>query len=139
LYACSLGVQVKDLLRGVLLDDGIRCIMSLADQEACITGGLTLLEKQATKTLKWLDPKENFVGCLNPEACNRERQRIFQVIWYPLPKLRPLTWWNDKMVSFCMFCSKKSSELHNAGRQRIWDELPSIYGLPEWEELRKQQ
>jgi hypothetical protein len=138
MHACS-SVQAKYILRGVHFGDGTRCIMSPADQEACITGRLILLERQGTKTLKWLDPKESYAGCYQPQACDRERQGVFQGFWYPLPKFMPLVRWNDKKVSFCKFCSKKSSDLHNAGRQGIWDELPSIYGLPEWEELRKQQ
>jgi len=139
LYACSNTMAVQDILRGVLLDDGTRCIMSPVDQEGCITGWFTLLEKQATKTLKWVDPRESFAGCTNPQGCDAGRSTLLRFFWHPVPKLFPLIRWDPIFDStFCSFCSQKSREIHEAGRQSVWNEIPSIFGLPEWEELRKQ-
>nr|GAT56153.1 predicted protein [Mycena chlorophos] len=39
--------------------------------------------------------------------------------------------------SFCAGCVKNIIEKVKAGRQRAWDELPSFFSLPSWDELRQ--
>src|SRR5882762_622108 len=80
-YLCCWHASATDIFRGVLLDNGTRCIMSPADQEACITGRFTLLETQANKTWKWLHPTQALVSCHTPEKCRTEREALFWRIW----------------------------------------------------------
>ena len=135
-YLCCWHASATDIFRGVLLDNGTRCIMSPADQEACITGRFTLLETQANKTWKWLHPTQALVSCHTPEKCRTEREALFWRIWYPVPKLHALS--PSVELQTCTVCTQKAKELHNAGRRSVWEDLPSVFGLPEWEELKRQ-
>ncbi|KAJ7157728.1 hypothetical protein C8R46DRAFT_1225272 [Mycena filopes] len=39
---------------------------------------------------------------------------------------------------YCATCSEQIAELREAGRKRIWEELPIFFGLPAWSELTKE-
>ena len=50
----------------------------------------------------------------------------------------PVTKWDQKWEdSMCEHCVEVAKGLHQDGLQKIWDALPSIFGLPEWGELTK--
>jgi hypothetical protein len=36
----------------------------------------------------------------------------------------------------CPGCRSRISELQEAGRKKMWEELPGYFGLPPWEELK---
>jgi hypothetical protein len=40
-------------------------------------------------------------------------------------------------ASFCPGCMAHLTECWNTGRKKTWDELPEIFGLPPWSELKK--
>jgi hypothetical protein len=39
-------------------------------------------------------------------------------------------------IQWCPACKHKINELNTAGRQKTWDELPSFFDLPPWNELK---
>lgn len=49
----------------------------------------------------------------------------------PLPKYRPHQY-------LCSQCATAVAADMDAGRAKVWDQLPRIFGLPTWEELRSQ-
>jgi hypothetical protein len=47
-------------------------------------------------------------------------------------------WDIEYEVAFCGPCIAEFKTTHNAGCLSVWNELPSIFGLPGWEELLKE-
>lgn len=48
-------------------------------------------------------------------------------------------WEEDWEDCICNKCALKVKELHASGRQSFWNKIPSIYGLPDWEELKNER
>jgi hypothetical protein len=44
---------------------------------------------------------------------------------------------NDRTLKdICPECRSRISDLQEAGRKKMWEELPGYFGLPPWEELK---
>ncbi len=42
--------------------------------------------------------------------------------------------WNDD--DLCETCQEEAKEIFKISRNDCWNKLPSMFGLPDWEELR---
>ncbi|KAJ6602733.1 hypothetical protein DFH09DRAFT_899686 [Mycena vulgaris] len=49
------------------------------------------------------------------------------------------SWWNLKAQEMCDDCLELAKTQHHAAAQAFWNKLPSIFGLPPWEDLRTMQ
>lgn len=135
-YLC---VQDLDpLLSGEQRDDGTVARLPFSIQKACILGREKILIAQAEHTLGWLDDEEISDRCENPMACARACLEISRCIWKPMPDVsRGLEKWSDvKTDGLCRSCREDAKEIHQDGRQKMWEMLPSFFDLPDWEELK---
>lgn len=46
-------------------------------------------------------------------------------------------WQRDWENGMCSVCIAIAQALHEKGRKQAWDDLPSAFGLPSWDELLK--
>jgi hypothetical protein len=53
----------------------------------------------------------------------------------------PLEVWGEEewtgLANLCLACLTVLEQVHQEARQAFWDRLPSMYELPEWEELER--
>ena len=129
---------VKGMIEALRQSDGTGYEMSLADQRLAVAGWHTLIEMQAKETFAWL---VNNDACPQPDACGKGKNTILHTVWFPVPNsgMALMRWSSTWEKKFCKTCIRRSKLLHNEGRQKIWDELPGIFGLPGWEELTRQK
>ena len=130
-----------DILDGVHGDDGQHVILSAENQKACLRGRECLIWAQHDKTFKWMDVTDPtlFPDCRSIEKCNRVRMALFyrtfrgKTVCYALA-----AWSSDDGDGLCSPCIESSQTMLGAGRAEIWNELPSVFDLPPWEELVKE-
>ncbi|KAJ7719904.1 hypothetical protein B0H16DRAFT_1739089 [Mycena metata] len=138
LYYSILGdMGSKCMLKILDLDD---TCLSTTDRLACLRGCLQL---RATTTLTWLDVKSTprhipSRNCSCRDKCAAAAENIFlNVSSLHLPVTWPLdVWesgWDDEM---CSHCENEAKEIHEAGRETCWQQLPAAFGLPDWTELK---
>jgi hypothetical protein len=135
--------QPELILRGILREDGTLATLSSDDQQACLTGYYNLIRAQAAETFTWLEPNQNaalFRQCYTPKTCARTRAKLLQGLWHPWPRCIALGSWDDEWGNdMCKICTSQAITHHNIGRKKIWEKLPSLFGLPIWDELTKHQ
>ncbi|KAJ7605687.1 hypothetical protein DFH06DRAFT_256446 [Mycena polygramma] len=130
--------DVEDITDGVVFD-GTRVHLPAALQRLGLVGRskLTMIQNHDSyRFLRYL-PCE---GCLSRDEC-RDRVRLFLDRVTGLLIVDPLSLFNDgSWASFhliCTACSLAAQPEHKATRQRVWDELPAVFGLESWETLEK--
>lgn len=57
-------------------------------------------------------------------------QKFEDANYFPRWKIR----WGKGL---CSACIEEAKTIHERSRRALWDELPSIWGLPPWDELTK--
>lgn len=114
--------------------DTLQPILCLDDIQVCSQALGKLCRLQASETFAWLDPS---LTCADKQ-CDAMRRSIMQAAYYPVTTCAPFSPWDVGLeAGLCAECAPKSRDSHNAGRQRVWEQLPSVFGLPDWEELRE--
>ncbi|KAJ7070054.1 hypothetical protein C8F01DRAFT_1049209 [Mycena amicta] len=117
--------------------------LSLSDQAAFLRGQLRLLRLQSETTMKWLHPDDHSIpcaGCASHAKCRNALRNILSSGF--LTDIEHRTWvfgpwleeWNDGL---CEPCQTVAKSVYEAGRSECWRQLPSIFGLPDWKELKK--
>ncbi|KAF7370403.1 BTB domain-containing protein [Mycena sanguinolenta] len=127
-----------DLYAGILKDDGTRASLSEEDRLRCIVGRQALLVKQfqPSYSLGWLR-KWEFTDCTSPAICpnRREVKMNHSVKNYGIWALAELKHSSTTSI-FCAACTLHAVESCVAGRQKLWEELPEIFDLPPWDQLK---
>ncbi|KAJ6519053.1 hypothetical protein C8R45DRAFT_1117032 [Mycena sanguinolenta] len=119
-------------------DGGTCASLSELDRGRCVMGRHTLLVKQFEQgyTFGWLR-KWEFTDCTSPVTCRSSRESKSQEltrgyqIWAVSRRII-LTWGHGK---FCPACTRHAKECSIAGREKTWQEVPEIFGLPPWNQL----
>jgi hypothetical protein len=137
LYSCCCNDN-QIILEGCYKQDGKYVALSSADQKICILAKDKLLAFQVQETFGWLGVDISEDIC--PQSrCKNLRKRVFQLIWLPKPKCVALEFWQPKWSDeLCVHCGAAAHVVHVAGRAEIWRQLPSIFGLPGWDDLLKE-
>jgi hypothetical protein len=134
LYSCCRIFDNEGLFEGCQTQDGNSVIaLSPTDQKICILAKDKLFALQARETFGWLDLNIEQDRC--PDIrCKNTKRKIFKSVWYPKPQCAALdAWtWSGRM---CVDCEVDARGRHAAGRAEVWSQLPSVFALPEWDEL----
>ncbi|KAJ7246356.1 hypothetical protein C8J57DRAFT_726393 [Mycena rebaudengoi] len=111
------------------------------DRATCLQGHIKLLKWQDDETLWWLllseeDPLSED-SCDSPHECAAALLAIKNSIhagW--CPQLVVLSSWKDAWDhDLCVPCTEAAKDTFKQERIAAWRELPSMFGLPEWQEL----
>ncbi|KAF8216885.1 hypothetical protein K438DRAFT_1658397 [Mycena galopus ATCC 62051] len=131
--------NLSELLDGFEKADGTRVSLLPVDLRRCLIGQQKLLMKQFQPgyTFGWAR-KWEFTGCTSVAQCLALRQVI---LTYHLDSdrahfralLKPGALGD---YVFCPSCTRHIHECMTAGRKKIWEELPAIFDLPPWSELK---
>lgn len=116
-------------------------MLSLEDQIACLVGYHTLINTQANTTYSWIYTDTVDYPAIYPMCrCGPHRKDILIDCFIPVPSVQGLDQWEDSWEPFfCKCCIREVKAAQQLGRQEIWDQLPTIFGLPVWDELLKER
>ena len=126
--------------RGHTRADGTISTLTPVNERACFLAYPKLLKLKEETTYAWaLSPPSSF-RCRTPRRCTSVRNKLAAEIFHPTSVSGALIAWKDKWsIKQCNDCIVVAKRLHNEGRQAFWEALPGIFGLPDWEKLRKER
>ncbi|KAJ7154931.1 hypothetical protein C8R43DRAFT_884956, partial [Mycena crocata] len=131
LYAASCGT-VEDIIDG-RLSDGTLETLPPSFQRTCLIARARLVIAQQHDIYRSLRTPAD--DCGSPEVCNRRRLRMIESVTKQ-QKLNPV---GAKLptptATLCEACFEKATETYDAARQKVWDSLPGLFGLPPWDDL----
>lgn len=114
-------------------------VLSWRDKALCLAGKERLWEVQKTLTHPF---RFESVRALNCNACQLKPPQLAD--WREMEELRktphPLeiySKWSSMKV--CQKCLAQMESQHQAGREKVWKALPSIFELGSWEDIHKDQ
>jgi hypothetical protein len=84
--------------------------------------------------LGWLRSWAPTEGCRAPAYCKRVRDGFLRNYLDEL-ELCALSPFVALQLGFCAVCAPPSEAAVIAGRKKIWEELPTFFDLPPWNEL----
>ncbi|KAF7973181.1 hypothetical protein HWV62_15877 [Athelia sp. TMB] len=119
----------------------INCTSGLSsiDERALLKASLPLLHLQAKTSFSWLT-NGGSSNCLTPDYCSKSRNHVLCSSFFFDPEWRGLNRWDDEWEDgMCGACIADAQGTYAAGRQQLWDQLPVLLGLPDWDELRKEK
>ncbi|KAF7359028.1 BTB domain-containing protein [Mycena sanguinolenta] len=99
-----------------------------------------------TKAMRFLHPTDESATCKGGDKCNAARLSAIAEAQDSIAKAEgpdPLyicfssLIWDALSKRCCTHCYKCLKSAHEQARQLIWDELPTICGLPPWADLEK--
>lgn len=109
--------------------------MNIAAKENCITADTTYRHD-------WCPDMHSFLSdapdkCTGAGDCDTERLRYLEV--HGLPKFEDVFFkgfdWDN--IELCVFCAESGKEEYSDQRARLWNALPSLFGLMPWKDLLK--
>ncbi|KAF7351131.1 BTB domain-containing protein [Mycena sanguinolenta] len=128
------GIQKKD-------SDVDGTLVSLAPLELglCLTGRERLLCQQYKQeyALGFFVASQP-PRCIAPAKCGAVRKHTFD-LWMDKNSVNPLYNFrsnSDWIKYFCAACYEHASKANAAGRKKSWKELPAIFDLPPWDQLK---
>ncbi|KAK7025080.1 BTB domain-containing protein [Favolaschia claudopus] len=127
---------LEELLRGIERPDGTMSFLSTADLTKCLLARekIFVTQFQPGYTLGWARRWE-FGGCTTPAKCRAEREGIL-AMYMDAATVDALMKPGDlEDHGLCLTCTTTAHECIRAGRKRMWDELPTFFGLPPWDRL----
>ncbi|KAF8178676.1 hypothetical protein K438DRAFT_1844208 [Mycena galopus ATCC 62051] len=137
-YRASGYYAPKYLFDGVSRGDMTKAFLAPVDQRRCVLGHDALIKAQFQDgyTLQFLYSVVGEGGCADPPKCKRARavdmRRYGQNLGlYALCRSSDLG-----PSSLCVSCQKTCDEMLNAGRKKVWEELPKFFDLPPWAESK---
>ncbi|KAJ7142129.1 hypothetical protein C8R43DRAFT_1016403 [Mycena crocata] len=123
---------------------GIPTAISEQDQRNFIKGHSIQTQTTATDSLRFLSYPLDIDGCESPLPCRALRLDTIDDLGRELIRASPfdaLDVWTlddwENLGDLCDTCLRVLKDTHQSARQKFWDELPQIYGLPPWEELER--
>lgn len=133
--------KLSVLEQGQRRPDGTISTLSPVNERACFLAYSELLELKEQKTFLWALPTSpGFDSCRSPNECRAARNKLAASVLFPTSATLCFGIWKDEYkTGQCNLCIPVARRMHKDGRQQLWDALPGVFGLPDWEELRKER
>ncbi|KAJ7070057.1 hypothetical protein C8F01DRAFT_1115117, partial [Mycena amicta] len=121
-------------------DEAFR-LLSLSDQIACFKGYAGLLKLHDATTMLWLKPPSGESAsedCSQVEKCRSAlKSTAYHIFLGSKDNECVLDSWDERWGrGLCDDC-QVVQQIFREGRRECWRKLPSVFGLPDWEELIK--
>ncbi|KAJ6567036.1 hypothetical protein B0H19DRAFT_1374367 [Mycena capillaripes] len=132
------------IFQGVVRN-GVRSSMNEGDRLLFSKGHLIQHASSTTEILRFLFHPSEIPHCESAAKClsirldamETMRERLLTVSCGPLEIWGYSQW--KLLENICPMCFDILRDLHRDARQELWDKLPTIYGLPSWQELEEQR
>ncbi|KAJ7865650.1 hypothetical protein B0H14DRAFT_2734146 [Mycena olivaceomarginata] len=137
-YRALVGSSPSQIFDGIPRGDGTVATLSPAHQRACNLGRTALLRAQwdAENTFGWTENQADEVNCVDPTGCRHKKYAFLRrhVVRGSLAPFCSVAYVDS--LSICAVCTEVIRGKMIAGRQRMWDLLPTFFELPPWSELK---
>ncbi|KZP28193.1 hypothetical protein FIBSPDRAFT_817787 [Athelia psychrophila] len=144
LYWCCIDYSAEGLVE-MVTRDAATTVLSKSDLIKCLTVQSSLSRIQYITTLAWIHaPQSKYLDCKSQNACAAARKRILDNLYLPYVDFVALDSWSDFESAWnvddemCISCLAIAEGMHYDGRVKFWEGLPAMFGLPGWDELRKE-
>ncbi|KAJ7184646.1 hypothetical protein C8R46DRAFT_1064708 [Mycena filopes] len=134
----------KDLVQDVLrpsTPNGWITTLNGDDRSAFLKGYSSQSRSTVPDILRFLYHPLAVAGCTTSSLCIEKRlgsfEHLREVLTDPTIPLDIWTYHDWDAIKLCLVCRITLTARHNAARQQFWDNLPGMYGLPEWEKLEE--
>ncbi|KAF7968201.1 hypothetical protein HWV62_31623 [Athelia sp. TMB] len=140
LHTICEGYSASEIVAGEKKVDGTIISLPVQDQLACFTGLAAISKAQARTTYSWaFDDEELFDNCAGLfGSCDAARKAYVIKKFTPVAKVAGL----ERVLGYtgmCDTCKTQANKLQNVGRCLFWEQLPTLFGLPSWEDLAKER
>jgi len=135
MYCCACTPDIKSLCDGITSIDGSHIELDWEDKRSCLLARQKLYDAQRIRLFGCLLDLPTCARCDSGklEYLRRlEHKSIQSGFPYPFQQKFDLSF--DQAV--CKECYNRSFSSFSAARQELWDDLPSLFDLPSWAELR---
>ncbi|KAJ7635363.1 hypothetical protein FB45DRAFT_911342 [Roridomyces roridus] len=141
--ACSASLEHRsiqqNILHGLPGASGALIHLSSADKALCILATTDLVEKQFNGPYSWLHSCAHH--CHGNPSCYRLRNVVRDALGVPIPRmiaLDPHMSGEEHAEQFCLNCRTISQTVFRNRQSMLWEQLPAVFGLPPWKELKGQ-
>ena len=137
MYCCSCTPDIKSLLDGILSVDGSHVDLEWEDKRTCLLARQQLYDAQRVRLFEGLLVHR---GCGAPECDSGRLEYIRRLELKTIQAGCPCGF----QIGFdthlfggavCPECHDVGFESFLSARQGLWDDLPGLFGLPEWAQL----
>jgi len=142
-FTTGLG-NLNDILAGTTLPDGSTLSLDRATADLCVVAREQLGSRVRDTLLKSYFEGDAADNCQTADHCNMRRintLRLYEktpntLVPHPflleMLSFRP----NIQMTGVCGACIEEAEATFDDEQNKLWEELPSFFNLPPWEELR---
>ncbi|KAF7972135.1 hypothetical protein HWV62_18866 [Athelia sp. TMB] len=114
-------------------------ILAYKDIELCVKASRTILRLQITDLFSWT--QTFYVHGCGSNVCAERRRQLALPLFNPNPNAEHLFYtfnnWNSSWSTrFCQECDTYNRKKFAEAQQKLFDMLPSMFQLPEWDDLR---
>ncbi|KZP04934.1 hypothetical protein FIBSPDRAFT_1045358 [Athelia psychrophila] len=140
LYTCCQRYSTFKIMGVSKQSDGTLISLSIQDQLACLAGFQGICKAQAETTFSWVYANSRPTNCTS-EGCSLFRDAYLKFKFTPVPAIAGLETFKSEVRhgGLCSVCADHADEMQRKGREQFWLLLPSLFGLPPWEELCKER
>ena len=130
-----------DILNGIKDSDGVSTRLNKEAARQCLKGRNRLIQELFNLTKNWFSTPGVIPSpsCERIMICSSEKSRaIFDLPAMKLEEMEilyPLTT-TGHVSALCHQCIETLRQSFDEAREAMWRELPTYFGLPEWEQLR---
>ncbi|EDR12744.1 uncharacterized protein LACBIDRAFT_323434 [Laccaria bicolor S238N-H82] len=140
-YTCVKYEKLNDVFHGYTNTDGSITQLSPKVQACLAIGREQLAYALKRHTFSWLYNKRIIPcpRCSSQKECAAARNHLIRKVWMPVPNigLALNVWDRGEFASgLCSVCAYTAEKLFRSGQDKLWDELPSYFGLPSWDDLQ---
>ncbi|KAF8178666.1 hypothetical protein K438DRAFT_1604819 [Mycena galopus ATCC 62051] len=128
-------VIIDVLFDSLRRNDGTYATLSPVDQRRCVLGRAKLLKAQFAPSYTFGSLRADS-KCINDRKCTIRKKDLLRDLL-----LTGQVWalgMLPRVTSECSNCDLEFRQAMAAGRQKIWEELPSFFDLPPWSELKNE-
>lgn len=142
MYLCADSEDINVILDGLDSIDGSHVELDWDEKRACIRARQNLLLALRSRIFRFLLGTLDVMGCTTPSSCDSSKFKWLRSLEASLNHGSPGVFsikfpWSAFCRAVCEVCFSTSQAHSNNQRRALWDELPSFFDLPTWEEIRR--
>jgi hypothetical protein len=137
MYCCACTPNIESLLDGIISIDGSHIELDWKDKRSCLLARQQLYDAQRMRLFESL-LVDHGCGAHECDSGRLEYMRRLELknIHTGCPCAFQLKFDTSFVEAVCGECYDRFFSSFLAARQGLWDDLPSLFGLPSWSELR---
>ncbi|KAJ7668687.1 hypothetical protein DFH06DRAFT_205875 [Mycena polygramma] len=130
-------LSLESIFEEIQRPDGTTCALSSMDRAICTRGHERLQHAQwkPDNTLSWVVLWKCSDNCAEHKKCDQARESVLRSILFN-PAVYAFIVIEEIQKYFCAGCAKMVGTSLATGQGKMWENLPSFFELPPWQELK---